>query len=86
MFAKYQVLSLDTDKMHSNFFDQLGLTRRELDLACGLSEGGSDKNISNALHISIPTLRSHIQHVFDKLLVNSRTEFCSKVFLGSGSG
>ena len=86
LFAKHQVPSLDLDEIRGNLSDRFGLTPRELDVACALLKGGSDKNISNALHISMPTLRSHIQHVFDKLLVNSRTEFCSKVFLGSGSG
>lgn len=33
LFAKYQVLSLVAEKMHSNFFDQFGLTRRGLDVA-----------------------------------------------------
>ena len=57
------------------------------ELAFGItSKNAAFGAVGNALHISMPTLRSHIQHVFDKLLVNSRTEFCSKVFLGSGSG
>ena len=85
-FAKHQVPSLELDEIRRSLSDQFGLTPRELDVACELLKGGSDKSISGALHISMPTLRRHIQHMFDKLLVNSRTEFCSKVFLGNGSG
>ncbi len=82
LFAKHQIPSLDLEEIRRQLADQFSLTPRELEVACAVLEGGSDKSICRTLHISLPTLRSHIQHLFDKLSVNSRTEFCSKVFLG----
>ena len=81
-FAKHKVSLPDLAEICRQLSDQFKLTPRELEVACAVLEGGSDKSISRKMHISLPTLRSHIQHVFDKLSVNSRTEFCSKVFLG----
>lgn len=82
LFAKHQVPTLDLEEIRRQLSDQFSLTPRELEVARAVLEGGSDKSICRTLHISLPTLRSHIQHLFDKLSVNSRTEFCSKVFLG----
>ncbi len=82
LFARHQASALDIDEVRQQLADQFGLTPRELEVACAVLQGGSDKIICRALHMSLPTLRSHIQHLFDKLSVNSRTEFCSKVFLG----
>ena len=86
LFAKHRIPSLELDEIRKALCDGYGLTRRELDVAAAVLEGFPDKKISDTLHISMPTLRSHVQHVFDKLDVNSRTEFCSKVFLGNASG
>ncbi|MCY4165820.1 MAG: helix-turn-helix transcriptional regulator [Gammaproteobacteria bacterium] len=83
LFAKRPGTALDLDKIRRQISDRFDLTPREIEVACAVLQGGSDKIISRALHISLPTLRSHIQHLFDKLSVNSRTEFCSKVFLGA---
>lgn len=85
LFAKHRIPALDLDEIRKSLCDGYSLTRRELDVAAAVLEGLPDKKISETLHISMPTLRSHIQHVFGKLDVNSRTEFCSKVFLGNAS-
>lgn len=81
LFAKHRIPALDLDEIRTILANGYLLTRRELDVASAMLEGLPDKIISETLHISMPTLRSHIQHVFGKLEVNSRTEFCSKVFL-----
>lgn len=81
-FAKHQVPTVNFDEVAQRLNDDFKLTRREIEVASALLRGGSDKCIAHDLHISMPTLRSHVQHLFDKLDVNSRTELCSKVFLG----
>ncbi len=85
LLAKHAIAARKLDEIRKTLRDGYGLTRRELDVAAAILKGLPDKRIIGELHISLPTLRSHVQHVFSKLGVNSRIEFCSKVFLGTGA-
>lgn len=78
-FAKHLPPSLDIEEIQRNLVDEFGLTKRELEVSVAILEGNSDKMISENLFISLPTLRTHIQHIYSKVDVKSRTEFCSKV-------
>lgn len=80
-FAKHLPPSLDIEEIKRHLSDKDGLTKREQEVAVAILQGGSDKIISDNLFISMPTLRTHIQHIYTKLDVKSRTEFCSKVLL-----
>ena len=55
------------------------LTERENDLLLYLSEGFSNKEIADKLNIGVPTVRTHLMHIYDKLHVRSRTEAVVKV-------
>ena len=59
------------------------LTRREIDVALAMLDGNSDKVISDQLFISLSTLRTHIQHIYNKLGVGSRAEFCNRLVFHS---
>lgn len=48
------------------------LTARELEIATALAEGLADSEIALRLHISHPTVRTHLTHIFEKLQVHSR--------------
>jgi DNA-binding NarL/FixJ family response regulator len=50
------------------------LSPREMQIARCLIDGQSDKEIAVGLGISYWTVRSHVQHVFDKLGVINRRE------------
>ncbi|MGC9468817.1 MAG: response regulator [Anaerolineae bacterium] len=50
------------------------LTERETEVLKLLAEGLSNKEISRALHISEPTTKTHVSHIFDKLGVVSRAQ------------
>lgn len=50
------------------------LTPRELEVLQCLSRGDSNKSIALALHISEPTVKTHINAILDKLGASSRTE------------
>lgn len=50
------------------------LTQREEEILGCLSEGYSDKDISDRLGITVPTVRTHLTHIYEKLHVQSRTE------------
>jgi DNA-binding NarL/FixJ family response regulator len=50
------------------------LTRRELSVLRLMAEGATNIEISEALHISPHTVKSHVIHIFNKLGVYDRTQ------------
>lgn len=50
------------------------LAQREEEILGCLSEGYSDKDNSDRLGITLPTVRTHLTHIYEKLHVQSRTE------------
>jgi DNA-binding CsgD family transcriptional regulator len=60
-----------------------GLTPRELEILKLLAAGKTAKPIATQLSLSVPTVRTHIQHVLRKLGVHSCLE-AAVVFLRSG--
>ncbi|MET0763151.1 MAG: helix-turn-helix transcriptional regulator [Thermoleophilaceae bacterium] len=49
------------------------LTPRERDVMACVAEGLSNNQIAEALVIEVSTVRKHLEHVYDKLGVRSRT-------------
>jgi DNA-binding NarL/FixJ family response regulator len=49
------------------------LTDRELDVVELIVAGASNKDIARQLQLSLATVKTHLQHVFQKLAVSSRT-------------
>ncbi len=68
------------------YFHQLGpsqdvttnLSAREREILEMLANGDMYKEIADKLGISITTVRSHIQHIYEKLHVHTRTEAVAK--------
>jgi len=54
------------------------LSAREREVLELLAEGLPDKEIATKLKISMPTVRYHLKHIYDKLHVRSRTEAALK--------
>ena len=50
-----------------------GLTRRELEVLRQVAEGRSNKEIAGVLYLSLPTVKTHLAHIYDKLGVAKRT-------------
>lgn len=50
------------------------LTDRESEILHLLSQGYSNKEIAERIFLSVPTVRTHLSHVYEKLHVRSRTE------------
>jgi DNA-binding NarL/FixJ family response regulator len=50
-----------------------GLTRREVDVLILLARGYSNPQIAAALTISRKTVSSHVEHIYTKLGVTTRT-------------
>jgi DNA-binding CsgD family transcriptional regulator len=54
--------------------ESLGLTRREAEILLWIVRGKTNKEIASGLYISPLTVRKHLEHVYQKLGVESRTE------------
>lgn len=54
------------------------LTRREIEVLQLLSEGYSNKEVSDKLFISIQTVKTHVTHIFEKLEARDRTHAVAK--------
>lgn len=60
-----------------------GLTDRELDVVKLLLEGGSNDQVARQLHVSLHTVKSHVQAIFRKLEVRSRAELLARFVSGA---
>lgn len=54
--------------------NQLGMSSREYEVICKLSEGLSNKEIGEALFLSENTIKTHLANIFSKLNAKRRTE------------
>ena len=50
------------------------LTRRELEVLAHVARGKSNREISKELHLSLSTVKTHLEHIFSKLGVNDRAQ------------
>lgn len=50
------------------------LTKRETEILSQLAKGSLYKEIADEMKISLDTVRTHVQHIYGKLQVHSRTE------------
>lgn len=57
------------------------LTPRQREITAAILFGGSDRAIADDLCISLPTVRTHIQTIYQKLQVSSRTQLVRKLTL-----
>lgn len=65
--------SLDAVQQH------WGLSAREGDVVELLAQGASNGDIARSLFISVPTVKSHLQHIYRKSNVRSRTELVTRL-------
>ncbi len=65
-------------RLSNESFQLLGLTDREADILLGISQGKTNKQIAASLYVSPFTVKTHLQHIYRKLEVGSRTEAVSR--------
>lgn len=66
----------------SSLQTRFGLTDREMDILYLLRSGAANKDIAHNLQISLATVKTHMQHIFQKTGTSNRTEVLAEVFLG----
>jgi len=64
-----------TVRKPANHYLDYGLTKREAEVADYLAQGYSNQEISEAMFISMPTVKTHIENIYTKFNVHSRREF-----------
>lgn len=57
------------------------LTKRELEILKLMHLRLQHKEIANRLFVSVPTVKSHVQHIYQKLSVKNRLQACEKALL-----
>ncbi len=62
--------------------DQANLTQREEEILGYVVKGFANKEIADALSISVETIRVHLKNIYEKLHVRSRTEAALKCING----
>ena len=61
------------------FFDANSISQREIEIIELIVAGHSNKEIEDILYISLPTVKSHIYHIFKKLNVSSRSQLLALI-------
>ena len=56
-----------------------GLTTREWEVARLVAQGLTNSDIGDALFLSLPTVKTHVAHLFEKLRVTNRVQLALKV-------
>lgn len=64
--------------LNTSLISQLELNRRELEVLTLMAQGHSNHEIAAKLFISLSTVKTHIQNLFEKLDVKRRTQAVEK--------
>ena len=64
--------------LDTTLISQLELSKRELEILRLLAQGHSNQEIAGKLFVSLSTVKTHIQNLFDKLDVKRRTQAVEK--------
>ena len=64
--------------LNTSLISQLELSKRELEILSLLAQGHSNQEIASKLFVSLSTVKTHIQNLFEKLDVKRRTQAVEK--------
>lgn len=64
--------------LDTSLVSQLELSKRELEILSLLAQGHSNQEIAEKLFVSLSTVKTHIQNLFEKLDVKRRTQAIEK--------
>jgi NarL family two-component system response regulator LiaR len=64
--------------LNEKALNQLGISRRELDVLQLMAEGHTNQRIADELFVSLNTIKTHGSRIFEKLDVKNRTQAIDK--------
>ncbi|HNS13584.1 MAG TPA: LuxR C-terminal-related transcriptional regulator [Bacteroidia bacterium] len=64
--------------LDNSVVDQLALSKREMEILNLLAQGHSNREIAEKLFVSLSTVKTHLQNIFEKLDVKRRTQAIEK--------
>ena len=70
---------LGSDEISAEFLSKYGITERERELILKVMQGKSNADIARELFISLPTVKTHLHNIYQKLDVDSRYDLLAKV-------
>lgn len=73
-----QIESTETFKLNEDTLNELGLSKRELEVLQLMATGLSNQEIAGQLFVSLNTIKTHTSKVFEKLDVKRRTQAVEK--------
>ncbi len=79
-FSLEQILTSSEQQDFDGFCSEHKLTPKEKMVVELIVLGLPNKSIANQLCCSLATVKTHLQHIFDKLQVNSKGEVASKLY------
>lgn len=79
-FSLDQCLTSPEQESFDSFCDNYKLTAKERMVVEQVLQGLPNKSISNNLCCSVATVKTHLQHIFAKLQVNSKAEIASLLY------
>jgi DNA-binding NarL/FixJ family response regulator len=62
------------------------LTTREKEILHLIAKGYANKEIASQLEVAVSTVRTHIEHIYEKLHVHCRTQAAAKYLVGADHG
>jgi DNA-binding NarL/FixJ family response regulator len=62
------------------------LTTRETEILQLIAKGYANKEIASQINVGVSTVRTHIEHIYEKLHVHCRTEAAARYLVGKGPG
>lgn len=63
---------------NKSLISKLQISNRELEILTLLAQGNSNQEIADQLYVSVSTVKSHVQNLYDKLEVKRRTQAIEK--------
>jgi len=83
-FSLEQSMQSPRQLKFDNFCDQYALTAKERMVVELVTQGLPNKVIATSLCCGLATVKTHLQHIFAKLGVNSKAEIVSMLYLANG--
>jgi DNA-binding CsgD family transcriptional regulator len=82
-FLRYPLSApLASDEIPAEFLSKYGITERERELILRVMQGKSNADIARELFISLPTVKTHLHNIYQKLGVDSRYDLLARVRSG----